>query len=176
MLAVRDVMFVSAGVTIVGPSHITVEQGQHVIDVRDDSFAASLVAQIAAGIVKPSQGTVFISDYDPAIQPVQAKRLVGFVPSALPKKQLARFESYVRYRAALWSIEFEVALRRARAAMSILAHLERSFARALAGALVSAPSLVVIDQPPENSATEILAAIGTAGLLTTHTCKQDRSG
>lgn len=176
VLAMRDVMFARGGVTIVRSLHITVERGQHVTHVRDDSSAASLVAQMAAGIVKPTQGTVLISDYDPAIQPVQAKRLVGFVPSSLPAKRLAGFEPYIRYRAALWSIASDVALQRARIAMSVLVHLERSFARALAGALVSAPSLIVIDQPPENTVAAILAAIGNAALLTTHTCKQDRSG
>ncbi len=173
VLEIREAAFVRGGVRILQSLNITVEQGQRKTDVRDDPFVASLVARIAAGIVKSTEGKVFISDYDPAIQPVQAKRLVGFVPASLPEKQLAGLERYVRYRAKLWSIEYDFALRRARCALSALANTEPLFARTLAGALISAPPLIVLDQPPKGAAAAVLAAIGSAGLLTTHTCAHE---
>ncbi len=173
VLAIRDVTFGRGGVVVLESLNVTVEAGQRKTDVRRNRFAASVVAQIAAGIVKPTRGKVFISEYDPAIQPVQSKRLVGFVPASLPEQQFGGIERYIAYRAALWSIDCEVAMQRARQALSMLASTEANFAKALAGALISAPPLVVLDQPPENSAAEVFAAIGNAGLFTTHASTEE---
>lgn len=173
VLQIRDATFVRGGVTIIPSLSMYVEQRERESDVRRDPVAASLVARIAAGIVRPTTGKVFISDYDPVIQPVQAKRLVGFVSASLFEKQLGGLEQYVWYRAALWSIRYDLALERARCALRALRHTEPAFARALAGALIAAPALIVLDQPPSGAAPEVLAAVGDASLVTTHASAED---
>ncbi len=175
LLEIRDASFMRGGTDILASCHVVLERGGHATYVCHDASSASLVARIAAGIIKPSTGNVLIGDYDAAIQPVQAKGLLGFVPARLHTRSARDFEAYIRYRAALWSVELELAMQRAYCARSILEPIGADFAATLAGALISAPSLVVIDQPPKGSAAAVTAAIGSAALFTTHTCGQEAS-
>ncbi len=173
ILQIRDVTFVRDDVRLLQSVNIALESGRRETYVCAEAFHASLLARVAAGIVKPARGNVFIGDYDPAIQPVQAKRLVGFVPASLPAVGPRAFESYIRYRAALWSIEPALAMQRARHALFLLEPAYDRFAAALAGALISAPPLVVIDQPPRSPVAAAAQAIGAAAIFTTHACAED---
>jgi len=123
---------------------------------------------MACGIIKPSWGAVFIGAFDPRIQPVQAKQLVGYVPHEAMPRDFSTLEAYAQYRAALWSLPAAESIVRARYLRSRLAGLHESFAIPLIGALLSAPPLLVLDRPQPAYAEQIVAAAESCAIFSTH--------
>lgn len=164
----RDARFVRDEATLVAPLTLEIEYGERLAKAFSSSIEASIVAMLAAGIVKATGGRVFISEYDPAIQPVQVKRLVGFVPHEAVSQQFKNFAAYIEYRAALWSLPEKDALGRASAILSQLDGVHEAFAYPLAGALVARPELLVLDRPQAAYAKQILAVAGSTAVFSTH--------
>ncbi|MDQ2872019.1 MAG: hypothetical protein M3R35_02690, partial [Candidatus Eremiobacteraeota bacterium] len=79
LLEMRDAAFERGGETIVAPLTVTLGAGERCARICANHREAACVALMAAGLVKASSGRIFISEFDPRIQPTQAKRLVGFV-------------------------------------------------------------------------------------------------
>jgi hypothetical protein len=134
--------------------------GERALLRMPDIRAASTAALLAAGVVKATRGTLYIGDFDPRIQPVQAKRLVGFVPRAGSFGGSARLQwistvgersenrlAIVDFHSALHEVGRDDARRRV---ADVLAAVERDdeSAFALALALIRPIALLVVDQPP----------------------------
>lgn len=164
----RDARFVRDKEALVSPITLEIEYGEQLAKTFSTSLEASIVAMLAAGIVRATGGRVFISEYDPSIQPVQVKRLVGFVPHEAVQQQFRSFAAYIEYRAALWSVPRRDALDRASAILSRLDGVHEAFAYPLAGALVARPELLVLDRPQAAYARQILAVAGSASVFSTH--------
>jgi ABC-type multidrug transport system ATPase subunit len=152
------------GDEVVPPFSLELLAGERTQLRMPNARAASVSARMAAGVVKATCGTLFIGDFDPRIQPVQAKRLVGFVPRggkfggsgrlpwisrSSPGAGAARDRcEIVDFHAALYEVEREVARRRVRAVISTIgAHDDAGFALALA--LIRPIVLLVLDEPSE---------------------------
>ena len=134
---------------LVPPISVTLDHGERSGLVFANGFAAGIAARLAAGIVKCSSGIVFIEGFDPKIQPVQAKRFVGFVPhDRVPMPADTR--AYFAYRAALWEIDAHRALERGEALLKRFDGLPLDRSLALAGALLHDPQLVVLDRPSQS--------------------------
>ncbi len=164
----RAASFVRAEQTLVSPLTLEIEYGEQLAKAFPTSLQASIVAMMAAGVVKATNGRVFVSEYDPIIQPVQVKRLVGFVPHEAVPQQFRSFAGYIEYRAALWSIPPKDALDRASLILSQLEGVHEAFAYPLAGALVARPELLVLDRPQAAYAKQILAVAGSISVFSTH--------
>ena len=168
VIRLREARFVEGERLLAGPFSLEVAVGERAAYRCLDEVQAAILARMAAGLVKATSGSVTIGDYDPAVQPVQCKRLVGFVahePARLERRDLER---YVAYRAALWNVDADAALERARAQMAQLEGLHAAFALPLVGALIARPSVVVLDRPQAAYATQILALVAPCALFTTH--------
>jgi hypothetical protein len=110
--------------------------------------AAAIAARLAAAIVKPTAGAVFIGEYQTRIQPVQAKARVAFVPRDATAFARGPFAREVCFFAEIYGVEPEAARSRARAALAALG--EDEYARAVALALIREAPLLVLDRPPEH--------------------------
>src|SRR5580698_3134304 len=77
-----DAAFARGGDPLVPPFSIELSPGERAGLLMPTDRAAAIGARMAAGIVKATGGTLFIGDFDPRLQPVQAKRAVGDVPWA----------------------------------------------------------------------------------------------
>jgi ABC-type taurine transport system ATPase subunit len=164
----RDARFLARG-NPVGPVSLDVLAGQRVTRVFEDPRDASIVAMLAAGIVKASTGSVIIDEYDPRVQPVHCKRVVAFVPHDPLPLDVPGLESYIRYRAALWGIDGAAAWSHAKLLLERLDGIHEAFAYPLAGALIAAPKLLVLDRPQPAYAERILVAAGPRAIFSTHT-------
>lgn len=138
--------------------------------VQPDEESVRIAARIAAAIVKPTNGRVFVGDFDARLQPAQAKRLVGFVPSdgfcATPQA----FEREVGFRADVWDADRAEMQRNADAIYAALQDsVPQSWARAVALALAPGVHTIVL----ENVSAEWTARVATLrpeiALLTTGT-------
>jgi ABC-type Na+ transport system ATPase subunit NatA len=147
VLRVADAAFERDGVQLVPPFSVELATGERAMLGFADARAAKIAARMTAGIVKPTSGTVLIGDFDPRVQPVQAKRLTGFVPAlgdpAMPRCR----DGGLGVHAALFEVPLEAARTRVRHVLDALeADDELAFAVALA--LMRPVELLVFDRPP----------------------------
>lgn len=163
----REARFLARGAPV-GPITLDVTPGERSARVYEDARDASIVAMMAAGIVKANAGSVLIDEYDPRVQPVHCKHVVAFVPHDPLPLDVPGVESYIRYRAALWGIDPAGAWAHAKLVLERLEGVHEAFAYPLAGALISAPKLLVLDRPQPAYAERILAAAGPRAIFSTH--------
>jgi ABC-type taurine transport system ATPase subunit len=153
----------------VGPITLDVHPGERVVRVFAGPREATIAAMLAAGIAKAASGSVLIGQFDPRVQSAHCKRIAAFVPhAALPLPDESEFERYIAYRAALWGVDPMRAIAQAKLLMERLEGVHEAFAYPLAGALVAAPELLVLDRPQSAYARQIIDAIGPRAMFSTH--------
>ena len=173
LLQFRAASFVQRGVPVVPPVTLTLDEGGRLAYACAGARCAAAVAMMAAGLVKPSSGAVYVGAFDPRIQPVQAKRIVGFVPHEAVRNEFSSFARYVEYRAALWGLPRAQTIVRARALLSHLDGVHEAFAYPLVGALLGDPKILVLDRPQAVYAAQILEAAGECAIFSTHVSQRD---
>jgi ABC-2 type transport system ATP-binding protein len=173
LLEVREAGFADRGETIVGPVTLSVDDGERAAYPCSSDRSAGVLALMAAGLVKPTFGRVFIGAFDPRIQPVQAKRLTGYVPYETVQREFASFTRYVEYRAALAGIPRAQAVVRARGLLERLEGVHPAFAHPLVGALLAHPRLLVLDRPQAVYARHIERAAEGCAVFSTHASARD---
>lgn len=169
----RDAAFESRGETIVGPKTLLLGEGERFAYACESDRAAAALAMMAAGIVKPSRGRLFIAAFDPRIQPVHVKRIVGYVPHEAVAHEFPSFSKYIEYRAALWGLRRAQAVVQARVLLERLEGVHEAFAYPLVGALIAQPQLLVLDRPQAAYAPQIAAAACECAIFSTHASQRD---
>ncbi|MEM7227019.1 MAG: ABC transporter ATP-binding protein [Pseudomonadota bacterium] len=115
--------------------------------------------RIVAGLLKPDAGSVSVFGIDALENPIEAKRLIAWVPDEpMIYDRLSPFE-YLEFVAGLWGLEPGAAEERAKGLLDWLGlapHADercQGFSKgmrqkvALAGALVHEPRLLILDEP-----------------------------
>lgn len=146
--------------------------------------------RIVAGLQRPDAGSVHVFGIDALAAPIDAKRLIAWLPDdPLLYDKLNPLE-YLEFVAGLWSIDAGVAASRAEELLRWLdlwenrANRCENFSRgmkqklALAGALIHDPQLLILDEPltgldagAARQVKDLLAervARGSTVILTTH--------
>jgi ABC-type multidrug transport system ATPase subunit len=168
LLQMRDAEFVRRG-TRAGPFSVELQSGERCAATFATPREASIVAMMAAGIVKATRGHVFVDHFDPRIQPVHVKSVVGFVPHEAVQHEFETFAQYVDYRAALWNVPGETATARAYHLLERLEGVHEAFAYPLVGALLARPRMLVLDRPQGAYAAVILDVAGAeTTIFSTH--------
>ena len=164
-MRIAGASFVRDGSELVAPFSLALADGDEATIDAATARAATIVARMCAGIVKPTVGTVYVGDFETRLQPPQAKRLVGFVDAAGFVGDAHAFRCEVAFRADVWGLDHAVASRRANEVAAALAGDPNDpFARAVALALVADVRLVVLDQPQISSLGAIRALVPNAGI------------
>lgn len=173
ILEMRAAAYTLHGSCIAGPVTLALEEHAHLAYACENPRAASITAMLAAGLARATSGTVFVGAFDPRIQPVQVKRIAGFVAHEAHAHDFSSFAKYVEYRAALWGIPRAQAIVRGRALLTLLEGVHEQFAYPLAGALLAAPRLLVLDRPQTVYAPQIFRAAGACAVFSTHASSHD---
>jgi len=171
----RDAGFRRRGEDLVSPQNIEREEGGRLAHACAGNRAASIVAMMAAGLVRASRGAVYVGAFDPRIQPVQVKRLAGYVPHGALPYDFPSFEQYIEYRAALGQLPQAESVVRARHILAGLDGIHESFAYPLAGALIAQPRLLVLDRPQAAYGPQIVAVAKTCAIFSTHGSESEAS-
>jgi len=189
---------------VIRVSHLTKRYGAHtaVDDVSFEVGAGEVVGflgpngagksttlRILAGFLGASSGTVTIAGHDVALDSIEARRSIGYMPEAVPLYPEMRVAEYLRFRAELKGVprarrgvNVDDALRRAAVvdvANKTIGHLSKGYRQrvGLADALVAKPPIVVLDEPTAgldpNQIRETRALVRELGrehtvLLSTH--------
>ena len=155
---------------LLAPVSLAVECSARAELTCESILAAGIAARLAAGIMRCTQGQVFVADFDPKIQPVQVKRLVGFLPCDRPRNPFCP-DDYFAYRAALWDLDTAAALKKGRTLLAMLDDLQQSEAALLAGIFLHDPPLVVLERPRDDlcdAARALQAATHPSALFITY--------
>jgi ABC-2 type transport system ATP-binding protein len=145
-VAVRDLSF-------------SVKKGEVVGFLGPNGAGKSTTLRMLTGFLEPSAGTIRIGDIDALAHPIEARRLIGYMPEAVPLYPEMRIEEYLAYRARLKGVprrdvkrRVDAALEKARVAdvrARIIGQLSKGYKQrvGLADALVADPPLLVLDEP-----------------------------
>ncbi len=169
----REAAYARHGHRPVPPITLTLGEGDSLAYACGDENAASTIALMAAGLAKPTSGRVYIAAFDPRIQPVQVKRIAGYVPHEAVPHDFPSFTKYIEFRATLWGLPRAQSVVRARALLAQLDGVHEAFAYPLAGALLSGPRLLVLDRPQAAYASQILLAARGCAIFSTHVTQRE---
>ena len=111
------------------------------------------------GLLKPTEGSVWLSGHDLAREPVQAKQLCGFVPDRPHIYEKLTANEFVAFVAGLYRVPEEVLERRRRRLLDLFDianwadELVESYSHGMkqrltmAAALIHAPRILIVDEP-----------------------------
>jgi ABC-type Na+ transport system ATPase subunit NatA len=165
VLRAQGARFVRDGRELVAPFSLTLAAGETFALAQPDSNAAGVAARMCAAIVKPTEGTIYVGDFETRLQPPQCKRLVGFVDAAGFDGDAHAFKNEVAFRADVWGLDPRDAQARGRALLTALG--DGDYARGVALALVPEVALVVLDRPATRMVARVRELAPAAGILRT---------
>ena len=138
---------------------LTVRQGELYALLGPNGAGKTTTLRMVAGLLTPDAGSVEIFGIDLAADPAGAKQNIAYLPDEPMLYAKLKPTEYLEFVAGLWGIEAADAEPRARRLLEWLdlsrhAHeLTEGFSRgmkqklALAGALIHAPQLLILDEP-----------------------------
>ena len=148
-----------AAVAAVDRLDLVIPQGEFHALLGPNGAGKTTTLRIVAGLLKADEGRVAVLGHDVATDPSAAKRVLSFLPDdPLVYDKLDALE-YLEFVAGLWSLPGDVAARRAEELLRWLdlwpqaRQRAESYSRgmrqklALAGALIHAPQVLVLDEP-----------------------------
>lgn len=138
---------------------LTVGRGEFYALLGPNGAGKTTTLRMVAGLVAPDAGRIEVLGIDLAADPAAAKRRIAYLPDDPMLYGKLKPVEYLEFVAGLWGIDGKVAAPRARELLAWLdleqhAHeLTEGFSRgmkqklALAGALIHAPELLILDEP-----------------------------
>jgi ABC-2 type transport system ATP-binding protein len=115
--------------------------------------------RMVSGLLRPDRGTITVFGIDALADPIEAKRIMAWIPDEpMLYDRLTPIE-YLEFVAGLWGVDSRVAAARAQELLSLLGLSPHANERCdrfskgmrqkvvLAGALVHEPKLVLLDEP-----------------------------
>jgi ABC-2 type transport system ATP-binding protein len=138
---------------------LSVAPGEFYMLLGQNGAGKTTTLRMVCGLLRPDQGNIRVFGIDALAEPVQAKRLIGWVSDEpMIYDKLTPIE-YLEFVAGLWNVEAGVAYQRARHLIAWLGLEKHAHERcerfsrgmrqkvALAGALVHEPKLIILDEP-----------------------------
>jgi ABC-2 type transport system ATP-binding protein len=138
---------------------LTIAAGEIYALLGPNGAGKTTTLRMVCGLLAPDAGTIEIDGIDALKYPLQAKRVIAWLPDEpLLYDRLTPIE-YLEFVAGLWSVERDLARARAEALLTELGlwphrgELCEGFSRgmrqktALAGALLHDPQLLIMDEP-----------------------------
>ncbi len=169
---------------------LTIHQGEFYALLGPNGAGKTTTLRMVAGLLKPDAGSISICGIDAMADPVEAKRVMAWVPDEpLIYDKLDPME-YLEFVAGLWAMDAGLAERQARNLIALLGLDQQASTRcgglskgmrqkvALAGALIHDPKLIILDEPltglDAGSARQVKAVLknrvadGATVIMTTH--------
>ena len=169
---------------------LTIRRGEFYALLGPNGAGKTTTLRMVAGLLKPDSGSISICGIDAVAGPVDAKRVMAWVPDEpMIYDKLDPLE-YLAFVAGLWAMDPARAEREAHALIETLGLAPHAATRcqglskgmrqkvALAGALIHQPDLIILDEPLTGldaaSARQVKAvlkdrvAAGATVIMTTH--------
>jgi ABC-2 type transport system ATP-binding protein len=158
-LEIRDLSKYFGGRAAVDHLDLVIPPGEFHAILGPNGAGKTTTLRIVAGLLRPDLGTAKVMGHDILTAPQEAKRVLAFLPDDPLLYSKLRPLEYLEFVSGLWSMEPEVAKRRALELLEWLGLADRvdemieSFSRgmrqklALAGALIHDPQVMILDEP-----------------------------
>lgn len=169
---------------------LTIGTGEFYALLGPNGAGKTTTLRMVAGLLDPDGGTIEICGIDASKNPIGAKRVLAWVPDEpMIYDKLTPME-YLAFVAGLWSMDGEVARAKADQLIDVFGLSAKANERcqgfskgmrqkvALAGALIHAPRLIILDEPltglDAGSARQVKAVLrhlvseGVTVIMTTH--------
>jgi ABC-2 type transport system ATP-binding protein len=137
----------------------TVPAGEVVGFLGPNGAGKSTTMRILAGFMPPTSGTARVNGFDVFHESIQARRSLGYMPENAPLYLDMRVKEYLHFRGSLKGLSSSMLRKRTGEVMDacsllevrrkIIGTLSKGFRQrvALADALISAPPLLILDEP-----------------------------
>ena len=147
------------GVRAVDDLCLTVGKGRVFGFIGPNGAGKTTTIKLLTGILKPSEGRVLVGGQDMALDPIEAKRLIGFVPDSHEMYDRLTGLEYLRFMADIYGVSSEARKAHIEKYLTLF-ELEdaageqiRSYSRGMKqkltiiGALIHNPPVWVLDEP-----------------------------
>jgi ABC-2 type transport system ATP-binding protein len=137
----------------------SVKQGEVIGFLGPNGAGKSTTLRMLTGYLTPTDGTIRVGGIDAIEHPIEARRLIGYMPESVPLYGEMRVDEYLRYRASLKGVRRAALKSRVDASLQlanitdvryrIIGQLSKGYRSrvGLADALVADPPLLVLDEP-----------------------------
>jgi ABC-2 type transport system ATP-binding protein len=159
MIDARDISKRFGRLTALGPFSFRLDGGETVALVGPSGAGKSTLLRLLAGYYRSNTGTIVVAGCDLAVDPLGARRAVGYLPEDDPVYPEIRVGEYLHFRARLKGLSgrargkrmHELVLRCGLTGLErvAMAHLSKGETRRvlLADALLADPKVVLLDEP-----------------------------
>ena len=147
------------GVRAVDNLNLTVETGKVFGFIGPNGAGKTTTIKLLMGILQPTEGRIIVGGRDMAQEPIEAKRLIGFVPDSHETYDRLTGLEYLRFMADIYGVDSEARKAHIEKYLALF-ELEdaageqiRSYSRGMKqkltiiGALIHKPPVWVLDEP-----------------------------
>ena len=139
--------------------NFSIEKGEIVGFLGPNGAGKTTTMRMISGYLMPNQGQVWIGDYNMELQPLQGKRLIGYLPELVPLYSDMTTHAYLKFAARLKGLDKTKTRLRieevvAQCALEeyvdvLLGQLSKGFKQrvGLAQAIIHDPEVLILDEP-----------------------------
>ena len=159
MIEVENVTKKYGNFTAVDNISFTVNDGEVVGFLGPNGAGKSTTMNMITGFIEPTEGTIKVNGYDVSKQPSKAKSQIGYMPEGVPLYNDLTVKEFVTYMAELKKVPRKERKERIAKTLNetgiedvankLIRNLSRGYKQrvSLAGALVSNPEVIILDEP-----------------------------
>jgi ABC-2 type transport system ATP-binding protein len=161
------------------------DKGEIIGFLGPNGAGKSTMMKILTGFIKPNSGAIFVDDIDVLLNPLQAQKIIGYLPEHNPLYTDMYVREYLQFQAAIFKVDksqIEICIEKV--GLTVEAHkkinqLSKGYQQrvGLAAAILHNPKVLILDEPTTgldpNQLVEIRALIKDLGkdktvLFSTH--------
>jgi ABC-2 type transport system ATP-binding protein len=161
------------------------DKGEVIGFLGPNGAGKSTMMKILTGFIKPNSGAIFVDDIDVLLNPLEAQKIIGYLPEHNPLYTDMYVREYLQFQAAIFKVDksqIEICIEKV--GLTVEAHkkinqLSKGYQQrvGLAAAILHNPKVLILDEPTTgldpNQLVEIRALIKELGkektvLFSTH--------
>jgi ABC-2 type transport system ATP-binding protein len=161
------------------------DKGEVIGFLGPNGAGKSTMMKILTGFIKPNSGAIFVDDIDVLLNPLEAQKIIGYLPEHNPLYTDMYVREYLQFQAAIFKVDksqIEICIEKV--GLTVEAHkkinqLSKGYQQrvGLAAAILHNPKVLILDEPTTgldpNQLVEIRALIKDLGkdktvLFSTH--------
>ena len=179
MIQVENITKRYGAFTAVNKINFEIEEGEVIGFLGPNGAGKSTTMNMITGFIEPTSGRILVDGYDISKKPKKAKKQIGYMPEGVPLYSDLTVKEFVTYMAELKGVprkEKKAMVQKvieetglAEVQEQLTKNLSRGYKQrvSLAGALVSNPKVIILDEPTvgldPKQVTEIRALIKKLG-------------
>jgi ABC-2 type transport system ATP-binding protein len=143
------------------------DKGQIIGFLGPNGAGKSTMMKILTGFIKPNSGTIFVDDIDVLLNPLEAQKIIGYLPEHNPLYTDMYVREYLQFQAAIFKVDksqIEICIEKV--GLTVEAHkkinqLSKGYQQrvGLAAAILHNPKVLILDEPTTGLDPNQLVAI-----------------